>query len=239
MYFPITKVDRRYIMKVPIKITRQSLQKSYRITMELGLILSLTISLLVVRMDFNPAPEKEVIKVETQEEVFIEEIVQTKQELKAPAPPRPVVPIEVPNDEVIEDEIIDIDAEIDFGDVLDVPPPPRPTNDEEEVEDEIFIIVEQPPVLIGGINAIQKKIVYPPIAMKAGIQGKVIVQFVIDKQGNVIDPFIVRGIGGGCDEEAIRAVKEANFKPGMQRGRPVQVRYTLPITFKLKNSTQG
>ncbi|MBO6524366.1 MAG: energy transducer TonB [Balneolaceae bacterium] len=226
-------------MKVPIKITRQTLQKSYRITMELGLILSLTISLLIVRLDFNPAPEKEIARVETQEEIFIEEIVQTKQELKAPAPPRPVVPIEVPNNEIIEDEIIDIDAELDFGEVLDVPPPPKPTNDEDEFESEIFVVVEQPPILIGGISAVQKTIVYPEMAMKAGIEGKVIVQFVIDKNGNVTNPFIVRGIGGGCDEEALRAVKEAKFKPGMQRGRAVQVRYTLPITFRLKNPIQG
>ncbi len=226
-------------MKVPIKITPQTLHKSYHITMELGLILSLTISLIVVKMDFKPVQEKELVQVEAQEEVFIEEIVQTKQELKAPAPPRPVVPIEVPNDEILEDEIIDIDAEIDFGEVLDVPPPPKPTNDVEDFESEIFVIVEQPPVLIGGINAVQKKIVYPEMAMKAGIEGKVIVQFVIDKNGNVTNPFIVRGIGGGCDEEALRAVKEAKFKPGMQRGRAVQVRYTMPITFKLKSSTQG
>ncbi|MFV1885015.1 MAG: energy transducer TonB [Balneola sp.] len=226
-------------MKVPIKITQTAFQKSYRITMELGLILSLSLSIIVVRMDFNPQKETTDLRVETQEEVYIEEIVQTKQELKAPAPPRPVVPIEVPNDEILEDEIIEIDAEIDFGEVLDVPPPPRPINDMEEVEEDIFVVVERPPVLIGGISKVQELIVYPPLAMQAGIEGRVIVQFVIDKDGNVKDPFVVRGIGGGCDEEALRAVKQAQFKPGMQRGKPVQVRYTLPITFKLKKSDQG
>ena len=226
-------------MKVPIKITQTAFQKSYRITMELGLILSLSLSIIVVRMDFNPQKETTELRVETQEEVYIEEIVQTKQELKAPAPPRPVVPIEVPNDEILEDEIIEIDAEIDFGEVLDVPPPPKPLNDIEEPEEDIFVVVEQPPVLIGGITKVQELIVYPPLAMQAGIEGRVIVQFVIDKDGNVKDPFVVRGIGGGCDEEALRAVKQAQFKPGMQRGKPVQVRYTLPITFKLKKSDQG
>lgn len=224
-------------MKVPIRINQSTFQKSYRIFMELGLILSLSLSILVVKMDFNPQKETREVSIKTQEEVFIEEIVQTKQELKAPAPPRPVVPIEVPNDEVIEDEIIEIDAEIDFGEVLNVPPPPKPSNDFETYEEEIFIVVEQPPVLIGGIDAIQSHIEYPKMALQAGIEGRVIVQFVIDKEGNVKNPFIVRGIGGGCDEEALRAVKLAKFKPGMQRGRAVQVHYTLPVTFKLKKST--
>ncbi len=204
--------------------------------MELGLIFSLILSLIVVKVDINPEKKSQKIVLDTQEEIYIEEIVQTKQELKAPAPPRPVVPIEVPNDEVLEDEIIDIDAEIDFGEVLEVPPPPKPINNDSDTESEIFVVVEQPPVLIGGITAIQKIIVYPDIAAKAGIEGKVIVQFVIDKDGNVKDPFIIRGIGGGCDEEALRAVKQAKFKPGMQRGRAVSVRYTLPITFKLQNA---
>tara|TARA_R110000868_G_scaffold304437_27_gene565499 strand:+ start:8805 stop:9485 length:681 start_codon:yes stop_codon:yes gene_type:complete len=226
-------------MKSPIKIINRenTLQKNYKIRMEIGLILSLGISLFIVKVDFNPQKQTYLVSEGYQEEIFIEEIVQTKQELKIPAPPRPVVPFEVPNDEILEDEIINIDAELDFSEVMDVPPPPRPQN--EEVEEEIFVIVEQPPVLIGGINSVQKTISYPKMAMNAGIEGKVIVQFTIDKNGDVQNPFVVRGIGGGCDEEALRAVKNAKFKPGMQRGRAVQVRYTLPISFKLKDSTNG
>jgi len=224
-------------MRNPVKIINRdnSLQTSYSITMRLGLIFSLAISLFAVKVDFNPQKKATIVSNNYTEEIYIEEIVQTKQELKAPAPPRPVVPIEVPNDEILEDEIINIDAELDFGEAFDVPPPPRPQNAEDE-EEEIFIVVEQPPVLLGGIASVQSKIVYPAMAMSAGIEGRVIVQFTISKEGNVLNPFIVRGIGGGCDEEAIRAVKEAKFRPGMQRGRAVQVRYTLPISFKLKSS---
>ncbi len=228
-------------MKSPVRIIKREnyFQNNYKITMELGLILSLGISLLAFKVEFNPQKTTTVTSRDFQEEIFIEEIVQTKQELKAPAPPRPVVPIEVPNDEILEDEVINIDAELDLGASFEIPLPPRPQNLEEEVEEEIFIVVEQPPVLIGGINSVQKIIEYPPLALQAGIEGRVIVQFVINKEGNVVDPKIVRGIGGGCDEEAIRAVKQAKFKPGMQRGRAVPVRYTLPITFKLKKSTNG
>ncbi|MEQ9310509.1 MAG: TonB family protein [Balneolaceae bacterium] len=228
-------------MKAPVKIINRdnALQSNYKLRMELGLILSLGLTLIVFKMDFNPQTEVSIASSDYQEEIYIEEIVQTKQELKAPAPPRPVVPIEVPNDEILEDEIINIDAELDLGEVFEVPPPPRPQNLEEDDEDEIFIVVEQPPVLIGGINSIQETIKYPAMAMSAGIEGRVIVQFTINKEGKVVNPFVVRGIGGGCDEEAVRAVKEAKFRPGMQRGRAVQVRYTLPITFKLKSSENG
>ena len=92
------------------------------------------------------------------------------------------------------------------------------------------------PELIGGLEGLQRNIVYPEIARLAGIEGRVTVQFVIDQRGNVINPVVVRGIGAGCDEAAIEAVKKARFTPGMQRGRPVKVSYTLPITFRLNTS---
>ena len=227
-------------MKAPLRIIKRDnpLSSNYRLLLQLGLILSLGLIILLVKIEIKAPEEAMILSIEMQEEIYMEEVIQTKQELKAPTPPRPVLPAEVPNDEVIEDEIIEIDAEIDFGEVYDIPPPPKPKNDAEEkdeIEEEIFVIVEQPPVLIGGIATIQNEIEYPEMAMKAGIEGKVIVQFVIDKKGNITNPVIVRGIGAGCDEEAIRALKTAKFRPGMQRGRPVQVRYTLPVTFKLKH----
>lgn len=225
-------------MKVPVRIINRtnSLKENYVITMQLGLIFSLLIGIFAVKMTIQPPSGDDAIVVAAQEEIFMEEIVQTKQEIKAPPPPRPTVPVEVPNDEILEDEIIEIDAELDLGDMFELPPPPKPKNQEEEIEEEIFVVVEQQPQLIGGIAAVQSKIVYPEIALKAGIEGRVIVQFVIDKEGRVNDPIVIRGIGGGCDEEALRAVKEAKFRPGLQRGRPVSVRYTLPITFKFRES---
>jgi len=106
--------------------------------------------------------------------------------------------------------------------------------EEEPEEPEIFVIVEQMPDLIGGLGGLQKKIHYPEIAKKAGVEGRVFLQFVVDEQGNVADPVVTRGIGAGCDEEAIRAILTAKFKPGKQRGKPVKVKMSLPITFKLK-----
>ncbi len=73
------------------------------------------------------------------------------------------------------------------------------------------------------------------MASKAGIEGKVIIQFIVNEAGKVEDPRVIRGIGGGCDEEALRVVKQAEFQPGRQRGKPVRVQYSLPITFRLQN----
>ena len=112
-------------------------------------------------------------------------------------------------------------------------PPVAPQNSGEEV----FMIVENMPELIGGLASIQSNIKYPDIAKKAGIEGRVFVQFVVDENGKVQDPLVVRGIGAGCDEEAVRAVQLAKFKPGTQRGKAVKVKMSIPITFKLKDDS--
>lgn len=223
-------------MKNPVRIIKRdsSLRKNYLITLEGGFILSILIFIVAFKVDLNVDTSDKQIVIQQQEEIFIEEIIQTKQELKAPAPPRPSVPIEVPNDEILE-----IDAELDFDVPMDIPVPPKPIQQQDEVEEEIFVVVENPPVLIGGIASVQSHISYPPLALKAGIEGRVIVQFVIDKTGKVLDPMVIRGIGGGCDEEAVRAVLKANFQPGLQRGRPVAVRYTLPITFQINSKDKS
>ena len=226
-------------MRGPVKIInrKKDLKQGYLIRLEIWIIASLLIMISAFKVNIKSSGDSDEIVVDRQEEVFMEEIVQTKQELKAPPPPRPVVPVEVPNDEIIENEIIELDAELDMdAGFIDMPPPP-PKFEEEDEEMEIFVIVEQMPELIGGLPEIQKRIVYPELARKAGIEGRVVIQFVIDEQGNVTNPVVVRGIGGGCDEEALKAVQTAKFVPGKQRGKPVKVRYSLPISFKLDRTT--
>ncbi|MDZ7690247.1 MAG: energy transducer TonB [Balneolaceae bacterium] len=141
------------------------------------------------------------------------------------------MPVEVPNDEIVEDVEINLDAELNFDEPLDMPPPPA----EEEEKEDFFVVVEQMPELIGGMAALQKNIRYPEMARKAGIEGRVIVQFIVNENGEVEDPRVIRGIGGGCDEEALRAVQTVKFKPGRQRGQPVRVQYSLPVIFRLQN----
>lgn len=214
---------------------RGSYKRYYMINFEIGVILSLLIFISAFKIDISTEKE-EIVTHENQEVVHMEEVIQTKQQEKAPAPPRPAAPVEVPNDEVIEEESIDINAELDLGESLDLPTEPPPSADEEEEEPEIFVIVERMPELKGGLASVQQYIKYPEVARKAGVEGRVIVEFVIDEQGKVNNPRVLRGIGGGCDVEALRVVKKLTFQPGMQRGKPVKVRYTMPIIFKLQTS---
>lgn len=100
---------------------------------------------------------------------------------------------------------------------------------------EYKVAVEQMPEPIGGISAIQKNIVYPEIARRAGIQGKVYVLVFINEAGDVARTKILKGIGAGCDQAAERAIKEIKFKPGTQRGVPVKVQVTVPVVFKLSD----
>ncbi len=139
-----------------------------------------------------------------------------------------------------------LDKEKAFSDLMDAPPPPplpntAPHSDDTSIQsttppESYFLVVEEMPQLIGGLESLQKHIRYPDLAHRAGIEGRVIVQFIVNEQGRVEDPQIIRGIGGGCDEEALRAVSEARFKPGRQRGKAVRVQYSLPVIFKLAST---
>lgn len=100
-------------------------------------------------------------------------------------------------------------------------------------DEQVFVVVEQMPELIGGLESLQREIQYPAIAAKAGIEGRVIVQFIVDEEGRPTKPMVVRGIGAGCDEEAVRAAMTTRFEPGRQRGKAVKVQMSLPVTFKL------
>jgi protein TonB len=139
------------------------------------------------------------------------------------------------------------------------PPPPPPPPKEPEVA-EIFKIVEEMPRFPGcettGMSKAEKKICsekklmeylynelnYPSIARENNMEGMVVIGFIVNKDGSITDAQILRDIGGGCGEEALRVVNEMNnlderWSPGLQRGRPVRVQFTLPIRFKLANTS--
>lgn len=160
-----------------------------------------------------------------------------------PPPPPPKIQqpeiIEVPDEEEIEEDIeVELDVEVTEETVIeDIVFEEAP---EEEAVDEVFTIVEDQPEFPGGMAAFYKYVGdnmdYPSQARRMGIEGRVYVQFVVDKDGTVTEVKAVKGIGAGCDEEAERVLREApKFKPGKQRGRPVKVRMVLPIIFKLSN----
>lgn len=222
-------------MKESNSLSKLNLKEYYTIFLEIGMIVTLLFFIGLTKISLQTANDSEDITFNNQEIVEMEEIIQTKQPERPPLPPRPTVPVEVPNNEVIEDEILAIDAELNFDEPLDIPPPPAEASKEtEETEDNFFVVVEEMPKLIGGIESVQEKIKYPENAKKANIEGLVIIQFIVNKKGEVVNPKVIRGIGGGCDEEAIRVLKKAEFLPGKQRGVPVRVQYSVPIFFKLK-----
>jgi protein TonB len=109
----------------------------------------------------------------------------------------------------------------------------------EVVEDKIFTFVEQQPSFPGGESElnkfIKKNLKYPPAALRNGLEGLVVVQFVVNREGEISDVQVVKKLGGGTDEEAMRVVKMMpKFAPAKQNGRPVSFRYTLPVRFGLQ-----
>jgi TonB family protein len=110
-------------------------------------------------------------------------------------------------------------------------PPPPPPPEPDPMEPEIFEVTEVQPVLIGGLEALQARVVYPESARAEGVGGRVIVQFVVDETGAVTDPVVIRSSDPRLDEAALAAVSASRFEPGRQRGRPVKVRFSLPVTF--------
>jgi protein TonB len=154
-------------------------------------------------------------------------------------PPKVVKDEEVQEPPPTQEEVkeVQVSTETHEGDKNAVElPPETPAGDD---EGKIFTIVEEMPSFPGGeekmLEYVAKNIKYPPVARENGIQGRVYVNFYIDKDGKVQNAKVVRGIGGGCDEEALRVVKTMpTWKPGKQNGRAVNVNYNLPINFTLK-----
>ena len=210
-------------------------KKYYTIFFELGVICSLLIFIVATKIQLQPSTEVDTRTFDKQEIVTVEETIQTEQPERPPAPPVPRVPVAVPNSEIIEDEILSIDADFSYNEPLDIPPPPKEVEmEEKEEEEDFFIAVEQMPKMKGTMADLQQQIQYPEKALQAGVEGRVIVQFIINEKGEVEDPKVIRGIGAGCDEEAIRVTKLAKFEPGRQRGKAVRVRYSLPFMFIVK-----
>lgn len=104
----------------------------------------------------------------------------------------------------------------------------------EDTEATYYIAVDEMPVPIGGLYAIQSKIKYPEEAKRNGIEGRVFIQAFIDETGNVADAKVIKVVGHGLDEAALEAVKQTKFTPGKQKGEPVKVQVSIPIQFKLQ-----
>lgn len=222
---------------VPMKHAGKDLRPWRTVRLELSLIVAIGLLVALFRLPLLQDTDTFEYTLAEQEVVEMEEIQQTKQEVAPPPPPRPMTPIAVADDVILDEEPLNLDATLDINEAIEYVPPPPPTPTEEPVveeEPEIFVVVEDMPQMIGGIQALQSIIEYPEIAVQAGVEGRVIVQFIVDEEGNVVDPVVIRSLGAGLDEEAIRAVSQMRFIPGKQRGKAVRVRFSVPVTFKLK-----
>ncbi|MCW9707873.1 energy transducer TonB [Fodinibius salsisoli] len=218
-------------MKFERKNPGINLRKYYSVFLQSGVIFVLLLFIVATKVDIRSA-DREIDFTDVQEVTEIEDIVQTTHDEKPATPPKPIAPVEVPNNEPIEAEPLDFSADWSTSTPGKIP---EPADNKEEVTENFFVAVEQMPKLIGGLAKLQQKINYPERAKQAGIDGRVTIQFIVTEQGTVEDPKVIRGIGGGCDEEALRVVKKAKFKPGLQRGKPVRVQYSIPILFRLQN----
>lgn len=99
--------------------------------------------------------------------------------------------------------------------------------------EEVLEVAENMPNLIGGIAGIQERLEYPEVALRAGIEGRVIMDLVVDKLGNPDSAYVFQGIGGGCDQEALRLTQTTSWEPGSMNNEPVCVRMRIPIVFNL------
>ncbi len=208
-----------------------SLRWKYKKVMEVSLVLALALMTATLQAFKRfEAKKQEQQRVELKLEV--QEIPPTEQQRQAPPPARPAVPIESEDEDIPEDETI-ASTELDLS---ELPPPPEKPPEEEEEVTPIFVAYDSPPEPIGGFEAIQRNLVYPEIARKAGVEGRVIVHVLVDEHGNVVATKILKSLGNnGCDEAAVRAIKSVKWKPAMQRDRPVKVWVAIPVIFKLKD----
>ena len=222
------------------KSPKANLENKKLMFIQIGMIISLLIAWMAFehksydRREIDPSLLNRTVEVD-------EEMVEiTKQEEQKPQPvemPKQTTQLEIVQDDV-EVEDIEINADVDQNEVIEEYVPVE-VEEEEVQEQEIFQIVEEMPAFPGGeaklMEYVAKNIKYPQIARETGIQGRVFVGFVVEPDGSVSNVKVLRGIGGGCDEEAMRVVKSMpKWKPGKQRGKAVRVSYMLPVNFKLQ-----
>lgn len=227
------------------KSQKADLEGKKGVFFEVGLTLALAI--LLFAFEWKSSSE-EVSQFQTvAEEQIEEEIIPITQQMLKPPPPPPPAPKLTDLIDIVEDDT-QIDEELEIQDVDDTSEnTDAPTDvdefgtygDEDTGDTEVFVVVEDMPMFPGGNvqKWIAKNVKYPVLAMENGIQGKVYIQFVIERDGSITDVKVLRGVDASLDKEAVRVVKAMpKWKPGKQRGKPVRVSYTLPINFQLSNN---
>ncbi|UCH64181.1 MAG: energy transducer TonB [Fidelibacterota bacterium] len=209
---------------------QSSLENSYPYRIRV-IILGIVLIIAIVLFAFPRFRSNQPIAAVSMFDEVLEEIniPETRQFDPPPPPPRPSIPIESEREDFAEDITIEETA-LDEYDLWEVPPLP-----DDDADSRIkFIPYDEPPVPIGGFAAISEKLVYPPMAKKAEIEGTVVLQVFVSDKGLVEDMVVQKGLPGtGLDEAAVRAIKQVRFKPAMQRDTAVGVWIAIPIRFRL------
>ena len=225
------------------KSEKASLENKKLLFVEIGLVVSLAITLFAFEWT---STETETALLEDTTEILIEEeIISTQMETPPPPPEAPKIPvlsdqIDIVDDEIeIEDDMFmnledDASLGVEIMDYVEV--------EEEVVEEEAipFQFVEEKPSFQGGdanqfLKWVNSRLVYPEIAKENGVQGRVTLQFTVEKDGSVTKVKVLRGVDPSLDKEAVRVVSMSpKWKPGKQRDRAVPVTYTFPVIFQLR-----
>ena len=221
----------------PKKNPRLDLSKKSGLFLNIGLCASLF--LIILAFEWRSYDTSNLVDLGSIED--FDEIIQIPvTEIPPPPPPPKIKPqeiLEVPDEEEIEEIVAEIDQEAREETVIEAII--FETHEEEEV-DEIFTFVEESATPAGGFSEfykyLGKNIKYPRPAQRMGIEGKVFVKFVVEKDGSLTDIQIMKGIGAGCDEEAKRVLQNSpKWNPGRQRGNEVRQAMVIPIVFNFTN----
>ena len=225
------------------KTPKASLENKRALFIEIGLIVALA----VVYIAFNwSSKDVQVSTLEAENQVVQEEeIIPITQETPPPPPEAPKIPVLSDQIDIVDDEIeVDNDfLSLEDSDDMGVEIMDYVENVQEEVVEEEaipFQLVEEKPSFMGGdanqFSAwVNKRLVYPEIAKENGVQGRVTLQFTVEKDGSVTKVKVLRGVDPSLDKEAVRVVSMSpKWKPGKQRDRAVPVTYTFPVYFQLR-----
>lgn len=225
------------------KSPKADLEKGKTMNILMGMIVGLAV--MFVGFEWSTR-EISIVQNEGVADIIAEEEVEiTRQEEAPPPPPPPPPPAVAEVLTVVEDDVqlddIDILSSEDDASMAQsqIYTPPVVEEEEEESSTTIFTVVEEMPEFPGGqgelLQYLSKSIRYPVIAQENGIQGRVTCSFVVEKDGSVTDVQVLRGVDPSLDKEAIRVISAMpKWKPGKQRGKPVRVKYNVPVTFRLQ-----
>ncbi len=223
------------------KSEKADLEKGKGTSILIGFVMALAVMFVALEWTEREVEDNSDLYM-ARETTITEEMVPITLPEKKTVPPPPAAVAKADIIKIVEDDA-DIEEDImvstedqvewvdlDEIDYIEVEPEPE--------EEEIFMVVEESPEFPGGYEAylqyLKKNIKYPAICRENNIQGRVIISFVVNKDGKIVDAEVVKGVNPQLDKEALRVISTMpNWKPGKQRGKPVRVKYSSPVNFRL------